>query len=167
MAVELPAAVLADLPSSASAWWVVAIGSIPGAISAVWVAYQFLSNRHDKRASEHLTREERREKDLDEQQAGLTRQASELVTGLRDENKGLRERIIEVERDRNRGWDLARYWHGRAHELLRLFRNLRHDLMNARQVVVSLFRRLPDEPTPAWDAVPDVPVLPMGVEDPK
>jgi hypothetical protein len=63
-------------------------------------------------------------------------------------------RNLELERDRDRGWDLARWWNRRAHEL-------RHAGLNAQTMVAGLCAR-EELPVPAW---PDM-VVP-GLEDPK
>ena len=61
----------------------------------------------------------------------------------------------ETSRDRDRGWDLARYWNRRAHAA-------RHAALNARQVAEGYARRL-EAPPPDWSEHPSV-VLPDELE---
>lgn len=150
-------------------WWqVVAIPALIAAIPGLIKFWQWWGSREDRKHDREMSREERRDKEMDNRQAALSKQQSDWFTDLRAENSVLRTRCVELDRDRNRGWDLARYWHGRAHELLRMFRNLRHDVSNERQSLIALYRlRLPTETEPQWEPIPDAAPMPMGLEEPK
>ena len=65
-------------------------------------------------------------------------------------------RLKELERDRDRGWDLARWWNRRAHDL-------RHAGLNAQAMVVALCAR-EEKLVPPWPNM-DVPSLEDPMED--
>ena len=139
---------------SGGPWWVVALAALPSAISAVWVVWRHWSERGDRRAEAMLTREERQARDMQAQRDALTRDQAAMFDRLRTEIERERARTSELEKDRDRGWDLARYWNRRAHEL-------RHAGLNAQTIVAGLCAR--DElPAPVW---PDMTVA--GLEEPK
>ena len=150
-------------------WWqVVAIPALIASIPGLIKFWQWWGSRSDKKSDREMSREERRDKEMDSRQTVLTKQQADWFTDLRAENTVLRKRCDDLDRDRNRGWDLARYWHGRAHEMMRAFRNLRHDVTNDRQNMLTTYRnRLPTETEPQWEPIPDAPAMPMGLEEPK
>ena len=140
-------------PASAAPWWVVAAAAIPSAASGLWVFWRWVVERDDRRATETLTREQALMRDLDLQRTALGREHADLFDRMRAELLRTQARLQEVERDRDRGWDLARWWNRRAHEL-------RHAGLNAQFMVAGLCLRL-GEPPPSW---PDM--LVPGLEDP-
>lgn len=134
--------------------------------------------RRDRIRREDLTDEQRRIKELGDREAKLDGEQASWFAGLRAENTELRLEVDRAWKSSNRGWDLARYWHGTAHDVLRLYRNLRHNALNQQQWIQSAVRLMRDyldtEGKPvlkmpeAIDPVPDrSPELPMGLEDPK
>src|SRR5881397_1551193 len=102
----------------------------PSAMAGLWAYWQWRAKRHDDRETRDLTRDERRARELDQQQASFGVEQSKWFGDLRAENRELRAELTETRKDRDRGWDLARWWHGAAHDVLRQFRNLRHDALN-------------------------------------
>ena len=138
----------------ANPWWVVLVGALPGSVSGAWVALRWWADRRERRQTAVLTREERLARDLDAQRAALSREHADLFDRMRTELVRCQTRLVELERDRDRGWDLARWWHRRAHEL-------RHAGLNAQTIVAGLCAR-EELPVPAWPSM-TVP----GLEEPK
>lgn len=142
--------------------------AVPSLASGSWIFWQWWAKRSDEKETRELTREERRAQELDKLQATLSAETSSRVTELRQDLRDLRAELTETRRDRDRGWDLARWWHGAAHDLLRQFRHLRHNATNMQQWVMAAMRRYPDLGTPeSLEPIPDRPDLPMGLEEPK
>ena len=148
--------------SDTTSWWQVvvvpaAFASIPG----MFKIYQWWSDRGDKVSAQHLTADERRQATMLAEREQLTREQRETferVEAERDraiaEADRLRARIRDLEHDRTRGWDLARYWNRRAQDL-------RHVAANAQQVANNLMREAGRELL-KW---PDMTLL--GFEEPK
>ena len=95
-----------------------------------------------------MTSAELREKQMLAERAALSaeqRETFERVEAERDRavaNARMeRDLRIDVERDRNRGWNLARYYHSQARSML-------HALGNARQMVMGLLP--PQAEPPKW-----------------
>lgn len=135
-------------------WWVVTAAAAPSVASGFWVFWRWWVERGDKIQDGALTREQSLLRDLETQRLALSRDQAELFERLRTELARMQMRLLEVERDRDRGWDLARWWNQRAHEL-------RHAGLNA-QTIVAGFCSREDVEVPAW---PDMGV--PGLEDPK
>ncbi len=145
---------MTELANSASPWWVVAAAGIPSLASAAWVAVRWWADRGDKYVDRTLTRQQDLLRELEAQRTALGREHADLFDRMRTELLRKEARVAELERDRDRGWDLARWWHRRAHEL-------RHAGLNAQTIVVGLCSR-EDLAAPNW---PDM-TLPH-LEDPK
>lgn len=143
---------MADL--AASPWWVVLAGAVPSMASGVWVVWRWTAERAERRERGVETREQRLAQELDAQRAALSREQAELFDRMRAELARCQLRNLELERDRDRGWDLARWWHTRAHEL-------RHAGLNAQTMVAGLCAR-EELSVPAW---PDM-TLP-ALEEPR
>lgn len=101
-----------------SPWWVVAAAAVPSLASAAWVLWRWWADRSDSRVAQRLTREQGLLRELEQQRTALSKEQAELFERCRAELLRCQGRLAEVERDRDRGWDLARWWHGRAHALL-------------------------------------------------
>jgi len=127
---------------------------MPSAASGVWVFWRWWVERRDRLQEGALSREQVLFRDLESQRAALSREQSELFDRLRTELARAQARLAEVEADRDRGWDLARWWNQRAHEL-------RHDGLNAQAMVAGLCAR-EDVDVPAW---PEMSI--PGLEEPK
>ena len=145
-----------------------ALAALAPPIGAVWAVWKWGVDRADKRNQEARTYDQRRTESLDALQAGLRTEQAAMVAGLRTENRDQREEMQKVEYDRNRGWDLARYWYGQAHEMWRRFTDARHELVNARQYIIAFLKRHPEEVAPEFMAEPATGPIPMplGIEDP-
>lgn len=139
---------------SSGPWWVVTAASAPSIASGAWVFWRWWIERGDRLHETTATREQIVLRDLEAQRLALSRDQAELFDRLRNELARIQLRLLEVERDRDRGWDLARWWNQRAHEL-------RHAGVNAQTIVVGLCAREAVDP-PLW---PDMEV--PGLEDPK
>lgn len=135
-------------------WWVVTAAAVPSVASGLWVFWRWRVERGDKIQDGALTREQSLLRDLEAQRLALSRDQAELFERLRTELARSQSRLVEVERHRDRGWDLARWWNHRAHEL-------RHAGLNA-QAIVSGFCSREGVEVPTWPDM-DVP----GLEDPK
>ncbi len=141
-------------PGALGPWWVVAAAGVPSIASAVWVFWRWWVERDDKRIEGARSREERLMRELEAQRTALSREHADLFDRMRAELLRKEARLLELERDRDRGWDLARWWNRRAHEL-------RHAGLNAQTIVVGLCAR-EDLAPPTW---PDM-TLPH-LEEPK
>lgn len=133
--------------------WVVTVAAVPSAASGLWVFWRWWVERRDKLSEGALTREQAALRDLELQRTALSREQAESFDRLRSELARTQARLAEMERDRDRGWDLARWWNRRAHEL-------RHAGLNAQTMVIGLCSRERVE-VPSW---PDM--LVPGLEDP-
>jgi predicted RNase H-like nuclease (RuvC/YqgF family) len=153
-------------------------GAIPSAASGMLVWWRFRIERKDKMReadeTRDLSRDERRSRDLDKQQETLSAEQQRWVADLRQENKDLRKELrdrdaelTETKKDRDQGWKVARWWYGMAHELLRLFRNLRHNALNMMQIIQSAVQQYPTLSVSSEyiSPIPDRPDLPLGLED--
>lgn len=145
--------------------------ALPPTGMGVWAFWKYQLDRRDKRAeasdTRESTREERRSRELDKQQESFSAEQQRWVADLRQENKDLRTELNETRRDRDRGWTVARWWYGAAHELLRLFRNLRHNALNMMQLIQSAMKQYPALGISSTyiDPIPDRPDLPLGLDD--
>lgn len=137
-----------------NAWWVVVVGALPSIASGAWVFWRWHAERKDRRDESQLTREGRLGRELEAERAALSKEQAALFDRLRGELARCQSRLMDLERDRDRGWDLARFWNRRAHEL-------RHAGLNAQTMVAGLCAR-EELPVPAW---PDMSV--PGLEEPK
>lgn len=143
---------VAYLPGSPG--WVVATAAVPSVMGGLWVFWRWWVERDDKLTDGKRTREQSLIHELETQRAALSREQAEMFDRIRGELTRTQLRLVEVEHDRDRGWDLARWWNRRAHEL-------RHAGLNAQTMVAGLCAREGvDEPI--W---PDM-TLP-GLEDPR
>lgn len=138
----------------ASPWWVVTAAAVPSVASGAWVLWRWWAERDDKRADRLLTREQTLIRELEAQRAALGKEHADLFDRMRAELLRVQARLREVEQDRDRGWDLARWWNRRAHEL-------RHAGLNAQAMVTGLCAG-EELPVPNW---PDMTV--PALEDPK
>jgi hypothetical protein len=138
--------------AAGSPWWVVLAASFPSLASGAWMVWRWWTERADRHAAGLLSGEERAVREVEAQRLALSREHADLFDRIRNELIRCQARLGEVERDRERGWDLARYWHRRAHEL-------RHAGLNAQSIVAGLCAR-EGEPPPDW---PDMSVI--GLED--
>lgn len=135
-------------------WWVVAAAAVPSTASGMWVIWRWWVERTDRHVDGEVSRGERRAIEMEAQRSALSREQAELFDRLRNECVRCQTRLTEVERDRDRGWDLARLWNRRAHEL-------RHAGLNAQSIVAGLCAR-EELPEPEW---PDMTVA--GLEEPR
>jgi predicted Holliday junction resolvase-like endonuclease len=101
-----------------------------------------------------VRREERLVREVEARRAALSHEQAELFTQMKNELLRCQSRLLEVERDRDRGWDLARHWNQRAHEL-------RHAALTA-QSMVATFCAHENLAPPSW---PDMSVT--NLEDPR
>ena len=137
-----------------SSWWVVLVAAIPTGASGLWVFWRWWVERGDKREEGVLSHEQVLMRELEVQRAALSREHAELFDRVRAELARAQVRSAELERERDRGWDLARWWNRRAHEL-------RHAGLNAQTMVTVLCSR-EELDEPAW---PDMSV--PGLEEPR
>lgn len=137
-----------------SPWWVVVVAGVPSLASGVWVLWRWWGERADRQADGVQSNEERVVRQVEAQRAALSREQADLFERMRNELIRCQTRLSETERDRERGWDLARHWHRRAHEL-------RNAGLTAQAIVGGLCER-EDTLAPEW---PDLSV--PGLEDPR
>ena len=139
-------------------WWVVVMAALPSAASGAWIAYRWWVDRQDRREGAQvtaaLTREERIQRDLETQRAALSADQARVFDQMRAELARLRPLLEETEYDRDRGWELCRWWNRRAHEL-------RHAGINAQQIASNLAMAAGHD-LPAW---PDM-TIPLDIEAP-
>jgi hypothetical protein len=117
-----------------SPWWVVAVAALPSLASGSWVMSRWWLDRADRKRAHALTREERLVREVEARRAALSREQAALFDRIRAELVRCQTRLAEMERDRDRGWDLARHWHRRSHQL-------RHAGLNAQTIVAGLCER--------------------------
>jgi hypothetical protein len=131
-------------------WWLVLIASVPSAGGGVWVFWRWWLERSDKRDEKRvdaaLTREERLMKEMDARASVLSKENADLLDRVKAELGRLQTRCADLEKqrdaleaDRDRGWDLARWWNKRAHEM-------RHACANAQTVAQNLLIASGKEP---------------------
>lgn len=138
----------------AGPWWVAVAAAVPSVASGTWVVWRWWADRGDKKVVETLTYQERVQRDLDTQRTAMSADQQRMVDALRVELSRFQVRNAELERDRDRGWDLARWWNRRAHEM-------RHAATNAQSAASNLAASQRLE-APTW---PDM-TLP-GLETPE
>ena len=143
---------MSEFPSGP--WWIVTAASAPSVASALWVLWRWWIERGDKLNDNVLTREQALFRDLEAQRITLSKEQGDLSERLRSEFERIQHRLNEMERERDRGWDLARWWNQRAHDL-------RHAGLNAQAMVVGFCSRDGVE-VPTW---PDMSV--PGLEEPR
>ena len=161
-------------------WWKVA-QPIAMAISpvATFTAYQqyksFQAGRNDKAADRTMTEEERQTKAMTAERADLSAVMKGVVERLetdRDRLSGQVEKqwatIDQLRIELDRSGLLARYWHGEYGSLVRLARNMIHDLANLRQSMLGLLKKYcPEQSPPQWEDLPEMPRIVGGVNDPR
>ena len=161
----LPTVLSINVPAALqNGWWVVLAAAIPPLASGLWVFWRWWIDRRDSHAAAVRTREQGIIHELELQRVALSKEQAELFDRIRTELVRCQSRFDSIERDRDRGWDLARWWSNRAHEL-------RHAGLNAQMVAQNLAasqgrvapgQGRPDQPPMSW---PDM-SLPE-LEDPR
>ena len=104
-------------------WWVVLIAALPSAGSGIWVFWRWWAERGDKKEDTALSRQERATQMTDARMSDIARRDAERITGLE-----LRISILEgtrgrTEFERDRGWDLARWWNAECFRTWHLWTN--------------------------------------------
>lgn len=135
-------------------WWIVVLSAMPSIGGGMWVAWRWMLERKDRRQDATLTREERAHRDLESQRAALSADQARMFDQMRTEIARLRPLLEAVEYDRDRGWELCRWWNRRAHEL-------RHAGLNAQQMAQNLALTA-GHMAPDW---PDM-TVPVDIEAP-
>lgn len=135
-------------------WWVVAGAALPSLASGIWVVSRWWVERGDRNQTTLVSREERLAQEVEARRITLAHEQAELFERIRTEVVRYQARLLDMERERDRGWDLARYWHRRAHEL-------RHAGLNA-QAIVAQFCARENLDGPQW---PDMTLATL--EEPK
>lgn len=138
----------------AGPWWVVAGAALPSLASGLWVVSRWWIERSDRNQIDVATREERLARQIEDRRVALSHEQAELFDQVRTELLRCQSRLLEVERARDRGWDLARYWNQRAYEL-------RHAGLNAQAIAAGFCNREKLE-LPVW---PDMTVTTL--EEPR
>lgn len=121
---------------------------MPSLASGLWVISRWWIDRADRNLVDAGRRDDRIAREIEEQRAALSQEQAELFERIRAELVRYQTRLKDVERDRDRGWDLARYWNQRAHEL-------RHAGLNAQAMVTAICAR-ENLQVPSW---PDMGLL--------
>ena len=146
---------------------VIAIGAgLPGAILAAWT---FSVTRKDTRSKEERQAQADRTKELRAQEQSILDWTRGELTDARKQiaanEIAYRKQMIETEDERDRWESRARWWYGRAHDLLGQVREARHLLGNYEQVFASLIARgaVTDH---GFEQLTDIrPTLPSRIED--
>jgi hypothetical protein len=118
----------------AGPWWVVAGAALPSLASGLWVFSRWWLERADRNQVDAVIREERLAREVEERRVALSHEHTELFERVKTELLRCQSRLHQVERDRDRAWDLARYWNQRAHDL-------RHAALNAQAIVAGFCAR--------------------------
>lgn len=163
--------------------WIKVIAPVITLVTAAGVIplYQWSAKRKDDQGREiadrGMTAGERREKALIDERAALSaeqREAYERIeaalTRAMSDIDLQRKAMIDLAKDRDRGWNLARYWHGAIYSMTTTARNALRDCKNARSLTLVTMQRLqkfdPSENIPDWDVLPDLPSWPKSLEEP-
>jgi hypothetical protein len=136
-------------------WFAMMIGFVPGATTAAIAWFRFRTERSDKHTETVSELRDRVRTNMDVQSLAM-------YDRLEAENKRLVARLRDIERDRDRGWDLARWWNSEAHRVKHLLANALH-LANLRleQGLLTTVH-VPEIRMPSIEE----PVLPHGEEKP-
>lgn len=134
-----------------SPWIPTLIGVAIQGAAAVFTWFKFFRDRSDKRAE---TEYELRDK----VRSTMDAQSLAMYDRLEAENKRLALRLREIERDRDRGWDLARWWNSEAHRVKHLLVNIIHAANLSLEVAGRRPVRVPEITLPSIED----PVLPHG-----
>lgn len=115
-------------------WQLFLVGAVPSAFVWLFGAWQWVINRKDKIKGDDLSQQDRIRLDLNEQRKSLSADQNILFDRLRSEWERATRRIDALEDERNRAWDLVRYWYRYCESLL-------HQLRNNRFIAEGLARR--------------------------
>jgi hypothetical protein len=102
-----------------SPWVPTIIGVAIQGAAAVFTWFKFFRDRSDKHVETVTELRDRVRSTMDVQSLAM-------YDRLEAENKRLTARLRDIERDRDRGWDLARYWNSETHRIKHLFAGLLH-----------------------------------------
>ena len=125
--------------------------------------WQWWSNRRERRDVRQQTVSERRETAMVEERKALASEQRDILAWVEQERdrlleevKRLRQERRVLERDRDRGWTIGRYYH-------RLSEQLAHSLNNARQIADYCASRIkPPDKAQAWVVI----AVPVDMEAP-
>ena len=87
---------------SGSAWLAVLASGVPSAIAGGWVLLQWLATRRDKSAERTQTQRERDAAEIQTEREKLSARTNVWIDWIQSDNKALRERIKEVESERDK-----------------------------------------------------------------
>ena len=96
-------------------WLVLLGGAVPSIAGGLFVVWRLWLERGTKRLDVQITREERITRDTDARVLQAAKIDADVIARGIAEVASLVLRMRTVEQDRNRGWDLARWWYDRAH----------------------------------------------------
>lgn len=140
-------------------WWTVAASVIPPTAVGVWSFLQWWYNRKDKIDERELTNEEKREAELRQERAEVSKSYSALLTDLRADVDKYRNMINNRNTETYRAWDRARFWHQKAWDM-------RNEAAQCRQIIESMRRVSGDQP-PKWSISLDLPPFDDDLEAPR
>lgn len=100
-------------------WLSMAVGAFTPSALALLAWWKFRTERGDKRSE---TTSDLR----DRLRATMDAQSLAMYDRLEGENKRLSARLKEIEKDRDRGWDLARWWNSETHRVKHVLIGLIH-----------------------------------------
>lgn len=129
-----------ELPS----WNTAVLAGLISAFGAVLGWFRFRRERADSRGD--------RETELrDRMRTSMDTQSLAMWDRLEAENKRLAVRLAEMEHDRNRGWDLARWWNSEAHRVKHLQANLLQIAISRTERLGMLLNEINAQPFPATE----------------
>lgn len=134
-----------------SPWIPTLIGVAIQGAAAVFTWFKFFRERSDKKGETVSDLRDRVRSTMDAQSLAMYER-------LERENKRLAERLREMERDRDRGWDLARWWNSEAHRVKHLLLGLLHAANLGLEIAGRQPVRVPEFNLPGIEE----PVLPHG-----
>lgn len=93
-----------------SPWWVMVGGAIPSIAGGLFVVWKLWYERGTEKVKGELTREERLMQDMDSRINLAAKIDAEVIARGVNEIASLIIKNKILEEDRNRGWNLARFW---------------------------------------------------------
>ena len=137
-------------------------GGIPAALGgwkAIGIAIRWMRSEHTSDTARGLTAAQKIQEDLLAQRAVLTKEQADFLESIRAELvrcyaliASIRAELAALGRDRDRGWDLARWWNRRCQDMRNVAANNHMLATDMALVAKQLPPPTPDLTLPAFEA---------------